>query len=126
MLSIGIRFPHENRIAIDPDLVFNPDRDYDCNDKIGIRFENKNNDSVEKEKSPFNLLLLPLVVKSRNNSDENQGDTECGFIPSKGVCKDEVQGNDNCVDNKDPDKDVQDCHSFFLFLKCSQFAFGIR
>jgi hypothetical protein len=42
-LQVGCELPtDQNRIAIDPDLFFDRDRDRDYNFKIGIRFENVN------------------------------------------------------------------------------------
>jgi len=40
-LKNAIRFCNENRIAIEPDPIFDRDRDRDCDLKIGERFQNE-------------------------------------------------------------------------------------
>jgi len=55
-MKIADRFGNENRIAIDPDPVFDRDYDRDNNSKIGIRFENENHGSIWRSKSLIDFL----------------------------------------------------------------------
>ena len=60
--KIRDRFSFENRIPIDPDQVFDRDRDRECNFKIGIRFENENRGSIMRSKS---LIDFHMKIGSR-------------------------------------------------------------
>jgi hypothetical protein len=81
-MKIADRLQNENRSLIDPDQIFNRDRDRDLQMKIANRFENQNRDPIMISKSlidfrtkigsryfaPLMLLLLKPVFNRRSIS----------------------------------------------------------